>query len=117
MENAILNICQGTCPSCNNGKIFEQKGVLYKMRMPKMFAHCTVCNYKFEKEPGYFFGAMYVSYMLAVGQAVGVYVILSYLVGIEDNFQIFLLIVAAMIGLSFFNMRISRIIWIHLFKN
>jgi uncharacterized protein (DUF983 family) len=117
MGNAILNVCKGTCPNCNKGEIFEQKGLLYKMRMPKMFAYCTVCNYKFEKEPGYFIGAMYVSYMLTVGQAIGVYMILRYLFQIGDNFQIFLLIVAVMIGLSFFNMRISRTIGIHLFKN
>jgi len=117
MGNTIQNMCQGTCPSCNKGNIFEQKGLLYKMRMPKMYEHCTVCDYKFEKEPGYFIGAMYVSYMLTVGQAVGVYLMLAYVFGIENNFQIFLLIVATMIGLSFFNMRISRIIWIHLFKS
>ncbi|WP_420573368.1 DUF983 domain-containing protein [Kordia sp.] len=117
MGSAIQNICLGTCPNCNKGKIFEKKGLLYKMRMPKMHTNCTVCGYKFEKEPGYFYGAMYVSYMLTVGEAIGLYFILSYIFGFGDNFQIFLIIAAAMIGLSFFNMRISRTIWIHLFKN
>ncbi|QHI35015.1 hypothetical protein IMCC3317_03610 [Kordia antarctica] len=116
MVDAILNVCKGTCPNCNSGSIFKQKGLFYKMRMPKMYEHCTVCNYKFEKEPGYFIGAMYVSYMLTVGQAVGVYLIFSYLFQIGNNFQIFLIIIATMIGLSFFNMRISRTIWINLFK-
>jgi uncharacterized protein (DUF983 family) len=116
MRNTIQNIYQGTCPSCNKGKIFKKKGLLYKLRMPKMHAHCSVCKYKFEKEPGYFFGAMYVSYMLTIAEAVGLFIMLSYIVGIGDNFQIFLMIAAAMIGLSFFNMRISRTIWIHLFK-
>lgn len=117
MRSGIENICHGTCPSCSKGKIFEKKGLLYKMRMPKMYENCTVCGYKFEKEPGYFFGAMYVSYMLTVAQAVGLYMILVHIFQFDDNFQIFLMIAAGMIGLSFFNMRISRIIWIHLFKN
>lgn len=117
MKTAIQNICQGTCPNCNKGKIFEQKGLLYKMRMPKMYENCRVCDHKFEKEPGYFYGAMYVSYMLTVAQAIGIYILLAYIFEIENNLQIFFCIVVAMIGLSFFNMRISRTIWIHLFKN
>ena len=117
MGNSIQNICKGTCPNCNKGKIFEQNGLLYKLRMPKMHVNCAVCGYKFEKEPGYFYGAMYVSYMLTVGEAIALYFILSYVFKFGDNFQIFLMIAASMIGLSFFNMRISRTIWIHLFKN
>ena len=27
-----------------------------------MFTHCTVCNLKFEREQGYFIGAMYLNY-------------------------------------------------------
>jgi uncharacterized protein (DUF983 family) len=117
MRNAIQNIFQGTCPSCHKGKIFDKKGLLYKIKMPKMHENCTICDHKFEKEPGYFFGAMYVSYILTVAQAVGVYFILAHIFQVKDTLQIFFIIVAAMIGLSFFNMRISRIIWIHLFKN
>ncbi|WP_430408327.1 DUF983 domain-containing protein [Kordia sp.] len=117
MGNAIRNIYNGTCPSCNKGKIFEKNGLLCKMRMPKIYDNCTVCGHKFEKEPGYFYGAMYVSYMLTVAQAIAVYFILAYVFQFDNNFQIFLMIAATMIGLSFFNMRISRTIWIHLFKS
>lgn len=116
MKNVLLPICKGKCPKCQKGNIFEQTGLLYKLRMPKMYEKCPVCNYKFEKEPGYFYGAMYVSYMLTVGEAVALYLLLSYIFQLTDNFRIFLFIAAAMIGLSFFNMRISRIIWIYLFR-
>ncbi|WP_298519128.1 DUF983 domain-containing protein [uncultured Kordia sp.] len=117
MGNIVKNICLGTCPNCNKGKVFQEKGGFLKLKLPKMYKNCTVCNYKFEKEPGYFYGAMYVSYMLTVGQAIGLYLLLSYVFQFGNNFQIFLMIAATMIGLSFFNMRISRVIWMYLFKN
>ena len=33
---------------------------------PKMNERCPVCDLKFEREPGYFLGAMYVSYGLGI---------------------------------------------------
>ncbi|WP_046745578.1 DUF983 domain-containing protein [Kordia zhangzhouensis] len=117
MWRTLQHMYKGTCPNCNKGEIFKQKGVLYKFKMPKMNEYCSICEYKFEKEPGYFYGAMYVSYMLTVGEAIVFYFMLSYIFQFEDNFKIFIMIAISMIGLSFFNMRISRIIWIHLFKN
>jgi hypothetical protein len=32
-----------------------------------MYAQCSICDLKFEREPGYFLGAMYISYGLALG--------------------------------------------------
>lgn len=116
MGNMIKNICLGSCPNCSKGKVFEDKGGFFRLKLPKMHKNCAVCGYKFEKEPGYFYGAMYVSYMLTVGEAVGLYMLLAYVFQFENNFQIFLMIAASMIGLSVFNMRVSRIIWMHLFK-
>jgi hypothetical protein len=31
-----------------------------------MHENCPVCGFRFSREPGYFFGAMYISYPLAV---------------------------------------------------
>jgi len=33
---------------------------------PSMFERCPVCALKFEREPGYFLGAMYISYSVAL---------------------------------------------------
>lgn len=33
---------------------------------PKMFERCPVCDLRFEREPGYFLGAMYISFPLGV---------------------------------------------------
>ena len=31
-----------------------------------MFERCPVCDLRFEREPGYFMGAMYISYVLGL---------------------------------------------------
>ncbi|MGA8153580.1 MAG: DUF983 domain-containing protein [Terriglobales bacterium] len=33
---------------------------------PSMYDRCPVCALKFEREPGYFLGAMYISYLVAL---------------------------------------------------
>ena len=39
--------------------VFFNKGLNHK--------NCSHCNLKYEIEPGFFYGAMYVSYALAIG--------------------------------------------------
>jgi uncharacterized protein (DUF983 family) len=34
---------------------------------PKMFERCPVCDLRFEREPGYFLGAMYISFGVGLG--------------------------------------------------
>src|SRR5271167_3309488 len=56
-------ILRQRCPRCRVGRIFRGSILL---RFPKMYERCEVCDLKFEREPGYFLGAMYVSYGLAL---------------------------------------------------
>lgn len=44
------------CPNCGQGKVFAGS-----VRMHEI---CPVCRLRFEREPGYFLGAMYFSYFL-----------------------------------------------------
>lgn len=61
MSPTFLQKCRGLiqqrCPHCCRGKIYE--------RGMTMHQRCPVCNLLFEREPGYFFGAMYISYGMA----------------------------------------------------
>ena len=82
--------------------------------MPKMNDRCTKCNFKFEKETGFFFGAMFVSYAVAVAQMIANFIIFWYFLDLSP-LNIYFLIVAGAILASTFNFRISRTIWIYLF--
>jgi uncharacterized protein (DUF983 family) len=56
-------ILQQRCPRCRTGGIFRYS--IFR-GFPKMRERCAICDLKFEREPGYFLGAMYVSYGLGV---------------------------------------------------
>ncbi|WP_234737139.1 DUF983 domain-containing protein [Tellurirhabdus bombi] len=78
-----------------------------------MHEHCPHCNLRFEIEPGYFWGAMYVSYMLSGGLALLIGFTLFY--GFNDpSSWIYLgIICPALVLITPINFRISRIVWLH----
>ncbi|MEO1033304.1 hypothetical protein [Winogradskyella sp.] len=78
---------------------------------------CDKCGYKFEKEPGFFFGAMYVSYALGVAEALITVTVGAYFYGTALTPKLLPWIIIVVMLMSSFNMRVSRIIWMYLFKN
>jgi uncharacterized protein (DUF983 family) len=51
------------CPRCRAGRIY--RGSVFA-GFPGMHDRCPVCGLRFEREEGYFLGAMYISYALAL---------------------------------------------------
>lgn len=114
----IISLLKGKCPKCETGDVFKTKGNLFLFRMPVMNENCPHCNHKFEREPGFFFGAMYVSYALAVAEMVSIIVAWTVLVPeAEYDYKIILLFIIALVLLLFPNFRLSRIIWMYFFTN
>src|ERR1700722_5553422 len=60
--SAWQGILRGLCPRCRRGNIFRKS--LWKF--PGMHPRCSACGLKFEREDGYFLGAMYIGYGLGV---------------------------------------------------
>jgi uncharacterized protein (DUF983 family) len=54
---------QQACPRCHVGKIYPSS--IFR-GFPKMNDQCAVCHLWFEREEGYFLGAMIVDYALAM---------------------------------------------------
>lgn len=65
-------------------------------------------------EPSFFYGAMYVNYGITVGFSILVFLI-SKLIFDGSLLQSFITIIVSLILLTPVNLRLSRIIWIHLF--
>ena len=67
MRRADISVMQGIlhqlCPRCRTGRIFRKSVWTF----PAMYDRCPFCNLKFEREDGYFLGAMYIGYGLGVG--------------------------------------------------
>ena len=59
----VGDILKQLCPRCRVGSIFRYS--IFR-GFPKMHERCLVCDLNFNREPGYFLGAMYVSYGLGI---------------------------------------------------
>ncbi|KOY86303.1 hypothetical protein AD998_09245 [bacterium 336/3] len=110
-------LVQNKCPNCHKGKVFEVKNVLFSWGFSKMNEECSFCNFKFDKEPGYFFGAMYVSYGLGMLEGILTYLICHYILNIPKFDWILFIMCSVILSLCFFNFRLSRLIWIYFMKN
>lgn len=100
------------CPNCEQGDIFKKKAFF---SFNKMHEHCAVCDHKFEKEPGFFFGAMYVSYALNVAELVAALVLMQFF--FEDMFAVGMvpIVVSMILLLAPINFMYSRVIWMYFF--
>ena len=61
--SALAGILHQRCPRCRSGKIFRSS--MYR-GFAEMHESCPICDLKFHREHGYFLGAMYISYGLAL---------------------------------------------------
>jgi uncharacterized protein (DUF983 family) len=61
--SALKGVLQQVCPRCHTGKIYPTS--IFR-GFPKMNGECPVCHLWFEREEGYFLGAMIVDYALAM---------------------------------------------------
>lgn len=110
--STLVDIFQEKCPKCGKGQAFYKKGNPLLFQMPRMHKYCPVCHHQFEKETGYFFGSMYVSYALTVAEMIAVFLISQFF---TDSYVTIVVIIAIMaVLLSTFNFRLSRMMWIYL---
>ncbi len=100
------------CPSCEQGSIYKSRGFF---RFGKMNKHCPSCNFKFEKEPGFFYGAMYVSYALTVAQIVGTFVICQFFFNDLFDARILPFMIGVIFIMSPINFKLSRVLWMYFF--
>ncbi len=110
----ISNVIAGKCPCCHKGDVFEKTTARNIFKIPKMRNNCNSCGYAFTREPGFFFGAMYVSYGLVVAEMLSVAVTAKFIFGI-DNLPTFIAMATVALLLSKINFRLSRLIWMYMF--
>lgn len=108
-----LRILQGKCPKCGQSHVFQKPKHIFEF--PVMKENCDVCGYKFDREPGYFLGAMYFSYALAVLQSMITFFICYFLFPQLSTLSILFIIVGVVIVFAYKNYKLSRIIYMHIF--
>ncbi|HET7441597.1 MAG TPA: DUF983 domain-containing protein [Terriglobales bacterium] len=107
---ALTGILHQLCPRCRAGKIFRSS--IYR-GFPKMNERCPVCGLKFQREEGYFLGAMYISYGLALAAILMIALVLWRLTAWRiDRVVIWaiVLFLPLVLPITFF----ARVLWIYL---
>lgn len=110
-----LRILTEKCPHCGKGQVFEKKEKMFEL--PKMKVRCSECNYLFDREPGYFLGAMYISYGLAVFQGILTFLICYFFFYNLQTLAVCFIIIAVLLLFSLRNYRLSRVIYMYIFPN
>ncbi len=100
-----------TCPRCRQGQLFIEPFVLKKPLA--MNETCSNCNLDFEPEPGFYFGAMFVSYIITSFLFLAVALFLVFKEGWSaDGAMGIVLLIGAIIYLKI--LRLSRSLYIHM---
>jgi len=110
----LNSILTGSCPKCQNESMYSDKNPLHLTKVLKMNNNCSHCGLKYQIEPSFFYGAMYVSYGLNVATGIAAFIV-SFVFFKTTIEQSFLAIIITLIVLFPFVLRLSRNIYINMF--
>ena len=113
-KGIYLALLEGNCPRCRKGTLFTH-GPLHLSKLNSTRKLCEQCGLVYEKEPGFFYGAMYISYAFSVG----IMLTVSFLVYLFFNNPpvLYYIIAVTLMSLLLYplNFRYSRIVFLYLF--
>lgn len=110
----LNSILTGSCPRCQKESMYSDRNPLHFTKVLKMNENCSHCGLRYQIEPSFFYGAMYVSYGLNVAVGIAAFIISFVFLGasIEESF---IAIVVTLILLFPFVLRLSRNLYINMF--
>ena len=111
----LYSIVHFKCPHCHEGEFFISRNPYDFKHLSASHEKCPHCKRRLYLEPGFYYGAMYVSYALSVAHIVS-FIVAKYILGIEMEFVNFIILVASfLILLTPIYYALSKIIWANFF--
>ena len=110
----LNSILTGTCPRCRKENMYLDKNPYHLSAILKMNENCSSCGLKYQIEPSFFYGAMYVSYGLNVALGIATFIITFVLLNKSLKFS-FISIILAILVLTPPVLRWARNIYINMF--
>ncbi|HXU11659.1 MAG TPA: DUF983 domain-containing protein [Candidatus Binatia bacterium] len=104
-KSRAIAVARQRCPRCLEGRVF--RGAL------AMNDACPSCGLVFEREPGYFVGAMYVSYAMAIPAYLVAVLLLRVVFRRLPDLAVLAAGVPIICLASPYLFRSSRLIWMH----
>lgn len=113
MPGYIKALLQGKCPKCHKGDMFIHSAANLT-RFMAMNEACPHCGVRLEPEPGFYQGAMYVSYGITVA-CITVVGLALYFLWNPSEWMYVGITIGLMLVIAPLNYRFSRIIYLYLF--
>ncbi|MEJ6797970.1 MAG: DUF983 domain-containing protein [Crocinitomicaceae bacterium] len=110
----LKSIFKMKCPRCQEGNFFVSHPYDLK-NAGKTYDECPNCGLDYQREPGYYFGALYVSYALGVAIFATIYWSFALFVKDYSVWWPILVIAVASILTGPYLYALSKIIWINMF--
>jgi uncharacterized protein (DUF983 family) len=114
IPNILYSVFANKCPRCHQGKVLSCSNPMAISKIIDTEPSCSNCGLKYEKEPGFFYGAMYVSYGLTSGIFIVMF-ILDLTVFHMDTTPFAILIVSIILVTFPFVTRWARVLWLNFF--
>jgi uncharacterized protein (DUF983 family) len=111
-SSKLVRILGMRCPRCGKGDLFETGAFSFKKPFD-MPDHCPQCRQPYFPEPGFYYGAMFVSYVISGFFCLGFLMFFHWVLDWNLELSFFLLIVVGAL-LFVYLFRISRSIWLGL---
>jgi uncharacterized protein (DUF983 family) len=100
------------CPKCQDEYLFEERAFSFRKSF-QMRKACPQCQQDFEPEPGFYYGAMFISYIFMGWFCIGFVALLHWVLDFSLEFSfIALILVVAFFFVYIF--RLARSIWLSL---
>ena len=110
----LYSLGKGKCPQCHEGEFFVSHP--YDLaHLGDVREYCPHCGLKYAKEPGFYYGAMYVAYALGVATFVTFWVSFNlFFTNVAIGWQIGIILIAIIL-LAPYLFSLSKIIWANMF--
>ena len=114
-NSTLYSILTVRCPRCHERKMFPENTLYNPAKFTKMNERCSSCGQAFEPEPGYYFGAMFITYAINTAFLAVVWVGLYFLVSQITVSMMIIALTIIVIGFLPITFRWSRALWINIF--
>lgn len=113
--NILYSTLFNKCPRCHKGDVFNSKNPYALKKIFSMQERCSHCDLKYQKEPSFFYGAMYSSYALTSGWFILWFLLYLTVFPNMDTLLFAVLLAISIVVLSPLTLRYSRLLWLNLF--
>jgi uncharacterized protein (DUF983 family) len=111
-RSKFISIVTHRCPRCHTGRLFETRITSFN-KLFHMPPSCTECGQIYYPEPGFYYGAMFISYIITAFYCLGFVGVCLLVFHLSVEMAFVLLFISLVITYVWFY-RTARSIWIHI---